>query len=113
MDDITLLPDVVLPVFHEVLQSYHWIFQDWHHIFRVPGLHGNQHDPRVQLFLVDLGGEKEQKKKTQTCPSVYHLVVMTPAPNRSGERVFPGINHLNVPLTTHSCAHTHTHTQGV
>ena len=55
MDDVTLLPDVVLPVFHEVLQRYQWIFHDWHHIFRGPGLHGNQHDPGVQLFLVDLG----------------------------------------------------------
>lgn len=59
MDDITLLSDVVLPVFHEVLQCYQWIFHDWHHIFRGPGLHGNQHDPRVQLLLVDLGTKKK------------------------------------------------------
>lgn len=58
MDDVTLLSDVVLPVFHEVLQRYQWIFHDWHHIFRGPGLHGNQHDPCVQLFLVDLGTKK-------------------------------------------------------
>lgn len=55
MDDVALLFDAVLPVFHEVLQRYQWIFHYWHHIFRGPGLHGNQHDPRVQLLLVDLG----------------------------------------------------------
>lgn len=70
MDDITLISDGVLPVFHEVLQSYHWIFHDWHHIFRVPGLHGNQHDPRVQLFLVDLGGKREKKKKKNITPII-------------------------------------------
>lgn len=60
MDDVALLPDVVLPVLHEVLQRYQRIFHDRHHVFRGPGLHGNQHDPRVQLFLVDLetGGKK-------------------------------------------------------
>lgn len=65
LDEITLLSDVVLPVFHEVLQSYQWILHDWHHIFRGPGLHGNQHDPRVQLFLVDLGGRRKKTKQKQ------------------------------------------------
>lgn len=105
MDHITLLSDVVLPVFHKVLQSYHWIFHDWHHIFRGPGLHGNQHDPRVELFLVDLGG-KRRKKKKPTCSSFYRFVVMTPALNHSRERVFSGINHLNVTPGTRSRTHT-------
>lgn len=61
LDDIALLSDVVLPVFHEVLQGYQRILLDWHPVLRGPGLHGNQHDPRVQLFLVDLGGRRKKK----------------------------------------------------
>lgn len=61
LDEVTLIFDVVLPVFHEVLQRYQRIFYQWHHIFRRPGLHSNQHDPRVQLFLVDLGTEKDRQ----------------------------------------------------
>lgn len=59
MDDVALVSDVVLPVFHEVLQRDQWIFHDWHLIFRGPGLHGNQHNPCVQLLLVDLGPKKK------------------------------------------------------
>lgn len=68
MDYITLLSDVVLPVLHEVLQCYQWIFHYWHHIFRGPGLHGDQYNPCVELFLIDL--------RTTKCPSVHmlHLV---------------------------------------
>lgn len=54
MDDITRLFDVVLPVLHKVLQRYQWVFHYWHHVFRGPGFHGNQYNPGVQLFLVDL-----------------------------------------------------------
>lgn len=54
MDDVTLLPDVVLSVLHEVLQCFQWILNDGHHIFSGPGLHGDQHDPGVELFLKDL-----------------------------------------------------------
>lgn len=54
MDDIARLSDVVLPVLHEVLQRYQWVFYYWHHVFRGPGLHGNQYNPCVELFLVDL-----------------------------------------------------------
>lgn len=54
MDDITLLPDVVLSVLHEVLQCYQGIFNNGHHIFSGPCLHGDQHDPGVELFLKDL-----------------------------------------------------------
>lgn len=72
MDNVALLPDVVLPVLHEVLQRYQRIFHDWHHVFRGPGLHGNQHDPRVQLFLVDLGTGGKKKKKQTTRPSLEH-----------------------------------------
>lgn len=66
MNGIALLPDVVLPVLHKVLQRDQRVFHDWHHVFRGPGLHGDQHDPRVQLFLVDLGprrGRREGRKE--------------------------------------------------
>lgn len=69
MDHIARLSDVVLPVLHEVLQCYQWVFLYRHHILRGPGLHGNQHDPCVQLFLIDL--------RTTKCPSVYRSVGVT------------------------------------
>lgn len=70
MDNITLIFDVVLPVLHEVLQCYQWVFDHWHHIFRGPGIHGNQHDPRVQLFLVDLGTKNARQS---TALLAWHL----------------------------------------
>lgn len=66
MDYITLLSDVVLPVLHEVLQRYQWVFHYWHHIFRGPGLHGDQYNPCVELFLIDL--------RTTKCPSVHCFI---------------------------------------
>lgn len=58
MDNITLLPDAILLVLHEVLQRYQWVLNYWYQIFRGPDLHGNQHNPSVQLFLIDLGTRK-------------------------------------------------------
>lgn len=66
MDYITLLSDVVLPVLHEVLQRCQWVFHYWHHIFRGPGLHGDQYNPCVELFLIDL--------RTTKCPSVHCFI---------------------------------------
>lgn len=59
MDDIAGFSDAVLPVLHEVLQRCQWVLHYRHHIFRGPGFHGNQYDPRVQLFLVDLGARDD------------------------------------------------------
>ena len=54
VDNVALLPDAVPPVLHEVAQRCQGIRRHLHLIFRRPGLHGDKHDPRVQLFLVHL-----------------------------------------------------------
>lgn len=91
MDDVTLLFDVVLPVLHEVLQRYQWVFNYWHHIFRGPGLHGNQHDPCVQLFLVDLGTKKMPISLLLSWHGTFAANTVHGEPGAIRDRLFPNV----------------------
>lgn len=71
MDNVALLPDAVLPVLHEVLQSCQRVLHDRHHVFRGPGFHSNQHDSHIQLLLEDLRSTKcPSASSPWTCRSV-------------------------------------------
>lgn len=96
MDDITRLFDVVLPVLHKVLQRYQRVFHYWHHVFRGPGFHGNQYNPRVQLFLVDL---RTINAHQSTVLLAYTCAVNAPY---TEIRTLSGIQFPNTHTNTHT-----------
>ncbi len=51
---ITLLFDILLPVFHKVTQGHQRVVANRNHVLRWPCLHGDKHYSSVQLLLVNL-----------------------------------------------------------
>ena len=51
---VTVLPDPLLPVLHEVAQGHQGVVAHGDHVVQRPRLHGDQHDTCVELFLEDL-----------------------------------------------------------